>query len=339
MSTKTELDWDLIQKMLDETANPQESARWKELTSENPSYAALLPWLKNVRAGQQDLHSPYYAMDAWQDFKKRLPAQQIPLQKEKTGKVFNLLRYWSAAAAIALLIGLCWWLYPSSNKREALALRTMYAVPNGERKLITLPDSSKIWMNAGSSIQVPAEWGRDSIREVWLDGEGFFEVTKNPARPFIVHAASTDIRVLGTSFNIEAYQPSPVAVTVATGKVRFSANNGGAVTLTPDQRAVFTAADTSFHTTLTDASLYNGWRQGVLQFNDEPLEKVIATLERTFAVRLKMVGEFSTGQYCTARFNRDESLDNILQSLQHIYGLKITHQDGHILIQSKLKRK
>lgn len=322
MSKEKELDWDLISKIQEGTATQEESLRWEALTRQQPAYAALIPWLRHVQEEQQDKNSPYYAMDAWENFKTKLPAKQ---------PVFYLWPKAAAiAAAVALIFSLGWWLYPASEKTPAALLT--YTVPNGERKLITLPDSTQIWINAGSSVKVPAE--ADS-REIYLEGEGFFEVRKDPSHPFIVHTTEATVHVLGTSFNIEAYNQAPVAVTVATGKVQFSNKGGQSVTLTKNQRSVWIAGE--FQTTGTDASLYNGWRQGVLQFNDDPLLKVIATLERRFNVPMKVTGVIGKDQYCTAKFAAGESLDNILESLHHIYGLTITRKEGTIFIQPKRK--
>lgn len=320
MLKENELDWSLIRKIMDGTATQGESAKWETLTRQQAAYAALIPWLRRVQAEQQDVTSPFYAMDAWQDFKTKLPTRKP-----------NIFRLWlkagMAAAAVVLIISLGWWLYPSATPSPTEILT--YAVPNGHKKIVTLPDSTQIWINAGSLIKV----SEDSIREVWLEGEGFFEVRKDPSRPFIVHTKDATIRVLGTSFNIQAYHQ--VAVTVATGKVQFTSKDGQAVTLTQNQRSIWMADKGAFETAETDASLYSGWRQGVLQFRDEPLLNVIGTLERRFNVPMKVVGEIGKDKYCTARFSAGESLDNILESMRHIYGLTITKKEGTIIIQRK----
>lgn len=342
MSKENELDWSLIHKIMDGTATQRESAKWKELTRQQAAYAALIPLLRRVRVEQQDTTSPFYAMDAWQDFKTKLPAQSAVIQQAVSlPRVFRLWQKAGMAAAVALIFSLCWWLYPSlhhSSIKTVAALVT-YTVPNGQKKRITLPDSTQIWVNAGSLIKVPAEWGEDAIREVWLEGEAFFEVRENPSRPFVVHTPETAVRVLGTSFNIEAYYQVPVAVTVATGKVRFSSQGGQSVTLTQNQRSIWMTGESEFQTMQTEASLYSAWREGILLFRDEPLLKVIRTLERRFNVPINVVGPIGEDQYCTARFAAGESLDNILESLRHIYGLTITERAGTILIQSKQKRK
>lgn len=342
MSKENELDWDLIHKIREGTATPDECATWEALLQQQAAYAALIPWLRRVQVEQQDTSSPFYAMDAWQHLKMRLPAQPVSIQQTPPiTRVFRLWQKAGMAAAAVLIIGLCGWLFLTSQHSPTKTIATLvtYTVPHGQRKLITLPDGSQIWMNAGSLVKIPAAWNKDSIREVWLEGEGFFEVQKNPSRPFIVHTPEATVRVLGTSFNVEAYHQSPVAVTVATGKVQFSSKHGESVTLTQNQRSVWMAGQGVFQTTLTEAFLYSGWREGILQFNDEPLLHVIATLERKFNVSMQVVGDIGANQYCTARFAAGESLDNILESMRHIYGLTITQKEGAILIQSKQVRK
>jgi ferric-dicitrate binding protein FerR (iron transport regulator) len=329
MSTENVPDWGLINKIIAGTATKEEIAKWEKLIRQQPAYAALVPWLRGVQEEQKDTTSPFYAVDAWQDFKTKLPARTL-----QPRGVFRLWQKAGVAAAVALILSLCWWLSPSLNQSSSKMMASLvtYTVPNGQKKHITLPDSTQIWMNAGTVVKMPADWGKDSIREVWLDGEGFFEVRKNSSRSFIVHTPEATVRVLGTSFNIEAYHHIPVAVTVVTGKVRFSAKGGQSVTLIQNQRAVLMD---EFQTTQTEAILYSEWREGILQFRDEPLLKVIGTLERRFNVPMKVIGTIGKDQYCTARFAADESLDNILESLQHIYGLTITQKEGTILIQSK----
>ena len=105
-----------------------------------------------------------------------------------------------------------------SNKETALVEKEN---SKGVKSTIELSDGSKIWLNADSRIQFPKVFSGDT-REVYLNGEAFFEVTKIPSRPFIIHLANGTVRVLGTSFNIRAYDNEKLIETsVATGKVAF----------------------------------------------------------------------------------------------------------------------
>jgi ferric-dicitrate binding protein FerR (iron transport regulator) len=319
------------------TATPEQVKKWEALTRDQPAYAALIPWLQQVQARQQEERSPFYAADAWQQFKTTLPVPgKIVQLATPQQRKFPAWQRAAIAAAILLITTISWWLYPALHHGTATAAPLItYTVPNGKKQLLTLPDSTQIWINAGSSVQVPAAWGQDTLREVWLNGESFFEVRGNAALPFVVHTATTTIRVLGTSFNIEAYRQASVAVTVNTGKVQFAGSNGQTVILSQNQRSVWHTANGQFETVPADASRYNGWREGILQFSDVPLEQVMATLERRFNVQIKRVGTIKSNQYCTAQFTAGESLDHILESLSHIYGLEITRQANSIIIQSR----
>ncbi len=136
----------------------------------------------------------------------------------------------AAAAAILLLIGGAWTFWgPSSTKPitftafhpETDTVRWLHR-QNGKaiRAVLELADGSKIWLNADSKLSYPEQFSAHS-REVFLTGEAFFQVASSPQKPFIVHLNKGTIRVLGTSFNVRAYENEPVQTSVSTGKVAF----------------------------------------------------------------------------------------------------------------------
>lgn len=151
---------------------------------------------------------------------------------ETTTVIFPMYRKWYAiAASITIAAGLAYsWLFYSSNKQIiAIADKqdnlVSYDKPIEVRnfakvsKLINLPDKSSVILKPGSKLSYSRQFNKN-IREVYLTGEAFFEVTKNPEKPFYVHANEITTKVLGTSFNIKAYlEDQPVLVTVKTGKV------------------------------------------------------------------------------------------------------------------------
>ncbi|WP_162946416.1 FecR family protein [Chitinophaga barathri] len=336
MSEKQSLEWDLVHKIMAGSATAEELQQWEMLTARQAEYADLLHLLKNVEAKQRDITSPFYATDAWEQFRTRLPRTATVAELPRHRKIFPLRKIAAVAAAIAILAGAALFLLRREQipEHHNAARFVTYTVPGGEQKLVTLPDGSRIWINAGSVLKIPAQWNDDAPREIWLEGESFFDVQPDAARPFTVHTNQTTIEVLGTSFNVDAYDQAPVAVTVATGKVRFSAANGRSVTLVQNQLAEMTRSG-ELRSGPADASVYSIWREGVLRFHDEPLPEVFRTLERRFNVKVKTKGNAGTGLYCTATFARGESLENILESFRHIYGLKITRNSEEIIIQSK----
>lgn len=335
MVQKRPIQWDLIQKILDNTASAEETKQWEELLAQEEEYAALISWLRNVQTEQRDTESPFYAVDAWQQFKSALRSAPV-LQMPKKQKVFTLRRLAGIAAAIVILAGAATFLFTQqqvSHQSDTLQF-IAYTASAGQQKNVTLPDGSRIWINAGSVVKIPAQWNEHTPREIWLEGESFFDVKPDSTRPFTVHTKQTNIRVLGTSFNINAYENYRVSVTVTSGKVLFSAANDRSVTLTKDQRAEWTADSGGFSTVDVDASVYSSWREGILRFRDEPLLQVFRTLERRFNVTIRTEGTIDE-LYFTARFTAGESLNHILESFHNIYGFRITRANDVITIHSK----
>lgn len=162
----------------------------------------------------------------------------------------------------------------------------------GELKMIQLADSTTILLNADSRISYPDHF-KENRREVTLTGEGYFRVAHDNKKPFIVHAGKITTSVLGTSFNVKAYnEDKTIKVTVVTGKVGVMADNKAerrrAVLLTPNMQVVFTkTSGKMLSETIDDASLVIGWGQGKLQYRNTPLNEVLADLQRKYNVVIK----------------------------------------------------
>ncbi|WP_353720002.1 FecR domain-containing protein [Dyadobacter sp. 676] len=178
------------------------------------------------------------------------------------------------------------------NRREKAggAVAMLHAeAAAGEKKEVVLPDSSHIWLNAGSSVDYPRVF-QDKERNVNLTGEAFFEVARDTARPFVICTGALRTRVIGTSFNIKAYpEDSSIAVSVVTGRVNVSSvESGASVELSPDEQAVYGKFDRRLLArAYPDAGGLSVWKDGRLQFRNSPLHEVIRTLERRFDVAVK----------------------------------------------------
>ena len=120
-----------------------------------------------------------------------------------------------------------------SLSSDSVAYNTLI-VPVGGEYAIVLADGTKVWLNAASRLRFPVAF-TDSVRQVELEGEGYFRVSQNPEKPFVVKVAGADVRVLGTSFNVFAYNDHLIT-TLVEGKVALT-KNAGKIVLTPDQQA------------------------------------------------------------------------------------------------------
>lgn len=201
-------------------------------------------------------------------------------------------RWWNIAAAFILLAVSTFLILYFINRSGTLLDNedlNQQATGKGQRTLITLEDGTKVWLNAESKLLFPNSFRNQPTREVFLDGEGFFSVAKNKAKPFIVRTKGIKVKVLGTSFNIKSYEnDSFIQTTLIEGKVTLSSieESSEELTLAPNQIAVF---DKSTHNILLDnkknTDAYVGWTNGKLVFEDQPLSDIIVALERWYNIK------------------------------------------------------
>jgi ferric-dicitrate binding protein FerR (iron transport regulator) len=162
--------------------------------------------------------------------------------------------------------------------------------PNGEKAKVTLADGSRVWINSGSSLTYDHSFNRKQ-RMVSLDGEAYFEVAKDPQRPFIVHTREMEIQALGTTFNVSAYSNENYSSAVLVeGKIKVS-RGGQAKILTENQRAI---VDKNNHLLLTNkvfASDFIQWKDGNLYFENSSFDEIANTLSRVFNVEIRFASE------------------------------------------------
>lgn len=217
------------------------------------------------------------------------------------------------AAVFVLAFTLNYWFNPGTE--EDTAMQTVY-VPAGQNAQLTLADGSKVWLNAGSTLNFPTRFV-EGKRQVTLEGEGFFEVKANKEKPFIVSTSIYDIKALGTSFNVNAYKQSKEFETaLLTGKVEISDHiTDRALYLTPNNRAVL--GNNGLSVVPIESKDYYLWREGILYF-DEPLTEVLDKLKLYFDVNIDVKNKsvLANKRHCTGKFRTRDGLDHILSVLQ-----------------------
>ena len=265
--------------------------------------------------------------------------------QKKTRERKRLPGVWQIAAGLLLLVSVGTYWFWQGRPGEGIAVYeqnvatiTKQSGP-GEQMRVTLPDESVIWLNAESSIRFPEKF-RGDRREVTLSGEAFFQVTRNPKRPFIVHTHKITTTVLGTSFNIKAFDHMHTTVTVATGKVRVQQQNNSEkheIYLLPNEQAVWDDQSRNFSKNTVDALNYYAWKDGTICFNNESLPESIQMLERWYNVTIKLnVDQAKRPHFINGNY-KDKKLYNILDGLCYIYDLEYEYlNDSTIVITKKL---
>ena len=215
--------------------------------------------------------------------------------------------------------------YFYSHRDETVALvpqgieYVQHYVPKGKHECFYLPDSSKVWLNAGSLLVYPATLQADLQRNVYLSGEGFFQVKKDAEHPFVVTTKDLRLEVLGTMFNVSAYPDASESVaTLEEGKLKVSIDGLGNHILLPNDQLAYNAQTKSLRRSKVHASDYSDWRNGGLFFNDIPFEEVMTVLERVYHVEIHYRSSVYNHHRIHVHFNKNESVDTIFYVLKLI---------------------
>lgn len=173
-----------------------------------------------------------------------------------------------------------------NSKATALAKEfNTLSTPIGGTYQIELPDGSKVWLNAASSIRFPASFEGLKERKVELNGEAYFEVAKDKSKPFKVSRNQQEVEVLGTHFNVNAYSnEGPIKTTLLEGAVSLHLSNGPSAKLQPGQQAIF--KDGKWDIKAVNATEVMAWQKGNFVFNDEDLSSILRQLERWYGVQV-----------------------------------------------------
>lgn len=197
-----------------------------------------------------------------------------------------------------------------------LADTVTLTTPRGGTYQVTLPDGSKIWLNAASTLKYPSRFGEDA-RQVTFSGEGYFEIAPDARRPFRVVADGQRVDVLGTEFNISAYPDDPDSrITLVEGKVGVVVNHekgaDQSVNLSPSEQARISAGRLSKSTISVDKEI--AWRAGLFAFRNEPLTSIMRKIARWYDVHVEFKGRIEERTF-TGVVSRDAAISNVLQTL------------------------
>ena len=214
-----------------------------------------------------------------------------------------------------------------SGKQAEEAYNTI-RVPLGGEYSLTLGDGTRAWLNAGSSITYPLHFG--SRRCVTVTGEVFFEVAPDSRHPFVVSVSGVELTVLGTSFNVMAYDDEPsVETTLVTGSLRVAVE-GEETLLSPGLQAGFDKSGGGLTVRKADVEACTMWRRGLLVFYDEPLRSICRKLERWYGVEIDTSSPTLDGVLYTGMIKRHATL-NTIADLMNLTNDVVFTEDGGVI--------
>ncbi len=256
---------------------------------------------------------------------------QVLVHEMAIGWKFNIRRWLSTVAAAVLLLGACYFIWQQFIAEiQVRTIRTAY----GEKKQIVLPDSSVVWLNAGTEISYPERF-KGGQRIVNLkNGQAYFDISRNSDKAFIVKALGMDVRVLGTAFEVKSFADQQEAsVSVGSGEVAVQVTGKQASRpLLPQQQMVYDHQTGEVKRLAIDSNYVAAWRNNRLAFYNERLEDVLAGLERQYNIPIRLVNKRLAGQRITMQLGQDK-LTEVLSALSFTVNFNFKQHEKEITIE------
>lgn len=249
----------------------------------------------------------------------------------KEEKKFSFAPFLKYAAMLALVFSVGLGIYHFSRMAE-LHNRTYteVRVKNGEHKRVMLPDGTKVILNAGSFMKYPECFSED-CRRIEMDGEAFFEVVPDKDKPFIVSTKDANVKVLGTSFNVKAYDVDElISVSVRSGKVQVDMADA-MMRLLPDEQLVFSRENGEIQKRNESAHHATVWIDGGLYFNKTPIRSVVKELERRYNCKIELSGNTPYDNYIYGEHD-NKSLESVLKSIRYSTDIKYRMEGDKIIL-------
>ena len=244
------------------------------------------------------------------------------ISKMKTRRLF--LQYMKYAAAVLLGIGISLsTLYLTNQENLSTVGNYKLVTSKGEKSYLQLPDGTKVWLNSCTTLEYAENYGH-SNRNIYLDGEAYFEVAKNKDLPFVVKANGIDVKAIGTAFNVSAYmEDSQLTTTLFNGKVAVQPTlTKQEVLLEPNQVAVYDKSRNKIEVVPYDKKLFAQWRGGFLSFEMMYLQDITKLLERNYNVVFRYENQGIKKLRFSGSFRNNEDLSEILNVIKTNTGIR-----------------
>ena len=261
---------------------------------------------------------------------------QIIQQLSKPTKAVSLSTWiYRVAAILALpvMLGIGWYLGSAEISSETQMSEV--TAPKGQISKCVLADGTEVWLNAGSTLKYDAAL-KGNLREVNLDGEAYFKVSKNKHKPFVVSTEHARIKVLGTIFNLKAYSgENKVETTLEEGSVEFSMNDSATkpLELKPGEQVVYNISEKKITVGKVETYLHTAWTDGKFVFKDADLKTIVAELERLYDVRIHLDNDSLLNLHFRGMFEYEQNIFSALEALERTTSMKYRMKGRDIWLQ------
>lgn len=323
----TQIPWQLLRKALELELDEQEAGELKSWLSDS-SHAELYVELKRLwlLILQQSIEreEELNRDELWMRLLERISGRE----RKNKRSVISYIR-WSIVAAFLLVVFGWAALHQSRVEKPVASAPQVYTALDGKAKVV-LPDSSTVWLNAGATLTyLPDDWNEE--RTVELEGEAFFDVRKDEKRPFLVDAGELEIRVYGTSFNVNATaEMADVKVSLVEGSVSVGKADKTSL-IEPGEMAIYSKRTGELRTESADVELESLWAHESLRFEHKSLFELEKYLERWYNVQIILDSSLSDKPAYTFSI-KDESLEEILRLMSRINPIRYDFRENNIVV-------
>lgn len=317
--------------------SPELDAWWRGLGRTHPHLKPELDHARLLALGLESTWTEFSETYVEETYERLVSERLVPGLGAPLGQVRPLpVRPWArwvAAASVLLLLGLGRWGY------AYFLTETTVQTAFGELRTLNLPDGSTVTLNANSRLRLPSRWAWRATREVWLDGEGYFGVTKQPSpdggRKFTVHTTRLDVEVLGTRFNVYA-RPAKTAVLLDEGRVRLrDVATRRQVLMQPGQLVEYATPtrQTLRKAAPAEARSLSAYRQNLLVFDEAPLDEVAHRFGEVYGIELLFSGKEFENQRFIGELPVND-LDKALLILAETFGCRVQREGQRVVLES-----
>lgn len=325
---------DLVIKYINRSCTKEELSCFLDMVKQNPESFPELDasvreqWEKEPLETIDDDAYAIYRQEALRLIRKSRKGRKFLKRQVPFGRAA------AVAASLAVLISGGYFIISDmigNRVEKQLATYEHIVAAPGQIREITLPDGTEVTLNVASSLKYNARYGKES-REVWLDGEAFFDVESNEECPFSIHSGMLDVNVTGTSFNVCAYNDNPMTtVTVKSGKVGVVYGDDDIrMNLRADEEIVINTDDSSVSRNAVNAMDALKWMRGSLIFRQNTLPEVIRILRRHYSCDIEL--RDSTSSVRISGTHDNKSIESVLESICFSAGLHYRVKDGGYVI-------
>ncbi|HJD92919.1 MULTISPECIES: FecR family protein [Bacteroides] len=308
-------------------------------TAEIDEKEQLLTWLQQSDTHKQEFrskHKIWLTQEAASISKSEIytalkDTKQSILQSSVSSKIGSILPWLYRVAAVFILAfatSFFFLNYTSIGEKEVLVNKVI--MPQGSKGVIGLPDGSKVWLNSGSSLSYKEDFLAEN-REVSLDGEAYFEVEKNKAKPFVVKTANVNVEVLGTKFDVQNYLDSDeVKVTLIEGSVKIASDRKDYI-LKPNEKYVLSKSNKAEKVEMANGMASRIWINQRISFEKKLLKDIIPYLESWYGVEFIYNSSFENNTHLTFTI-REDTLNDILKSIEYISNIEFEIKENKVII-------